>query len=141
MYLARRLYLTFTTPVVWVAEVTGEYIPFVPLPAYRLPSRLPKLTVYSHRNSSDLPFVIAELARLSKHSEWLINPLRFSAQKNIRPMITYPLTMQLYYFELRVLPYRVLHVDLARSRSRSSTVPIHNWVCFSVMKMEIQGLR
>ena len=29
------------------------------------------LEVYLHRNSSDLPFVIAELARLSKHSEWL----------------------------------------------------------------------
>ena len=42
-----------------------------------------------HRNSSDLPFVIAELARLSKHSERLINPLRFLAQKDIRPMITY----------------------------------------------------
>ena len=80
------------------------------------------LEVYLHRNSSDLPFVIAELARLSKHSEWLINPLRFLVQKNIRPMITLPLTMQLYYFELRVLLYRVLHVDLARSRSRSSTV-------------------
>ena len=66
------------------------------------------LEVYLHRNSSDLPFVIAELARLSKHSEWLINPPRFLAQKNIRPMITLPLTMQLYYFELRVLLYRVL---------------------------------
>ena len=77
-----------------------------------------------HRNSSDLPFVIAELARLSKHSERLINLLRFLVQKNIRPMITHPLTtsMQLYYFELRVLLYRVLRVDLARSRSRSSTV-------------------
>ena len=72
------------------------------------------LEVYLHRNSSDLPFVIAELARLSKHSEWLINPLRFLAQKNIRPMITHPLTMQLYYFELRVLLYRVLHVGVAR---------------------------
>ena len=81
------------------------------------------LEVYLHRNSSDLSFVIVELARLSKHSEWLINPLRFLAQKNIRPMIT-PLTMQLYYVELRVLLvlYRILHVDLARSRSRSSTV-------------------
>ena len=45
MYLARRLYLTFTATSSWVAEVTGEYIPFVPLPAYRLPSRLPKLTL------------------------------------------------------------------------------------------------
>ena len=30
--------------------------------------------------------------------------------------------MQLYYVELRVLLYRILHVDLARSRSRSSIV-------------------
>ena len=79
-----------------------------------------------HRNSSDLPFVIVELARLSKHSEWLINPLRFLVQKNIRPMITHqtydhPLTMQLYYFELRVPLYRVRHVDLARS---SASIPI-----------------
>ena len=75
-----------------------------------------------HRNFSDLFSVIAALARLSKHSEWLINPLLFLALKNIRPMITPPLTMQLYYVELRVLLYRILHVDLARSRSRSSTV-------------------
>ena len=46
------------------------------------------LEVYLHRNSSDLPFVIVELARLSKHSERLVNPLRVLALKNIRPMIT-----------------------------------------------------
>ena len=44
MYLARRLYLTFTATSCWVAEVTGEYIPFDPLPAYLLPSRPTKLT-------------------------------------------------------------------------------------------------
>ena len=72
-----------------------------------------------HRNFSDLFSVIAELARLSKHSEWLINPLLFLALKNIRPMITFPRSMQLYNHELRVLLYRVLYVGLARSRSSS----------------------
>ena len=44
MYLARRLYLTFTATSCLVAEAPVNTSRSTPLPAYRLPSRLSKLT-------------------------------------------------------------------------------------------------
>ena len=72
-----------------------------------------------HRNFSDLFSVIAELARLSKHSEWLINPLLFFALKNIKPLNTHlsPFVLVLYpRLRVQLYGYRRL-----RTRSRSST--------------------
>ena len=81
------------------------------------------LEVYLHRNSSDLPFVIAKLARLSKHSERLINPFRFLAQKDIRPMITtLPVHVRCSCTTMSCVYYCTAYYMVGLARSRSSTL-------------------